>query len=301
MFGQSSPTRRRRDAAELAVRVAASIVTEARSNSKARAVPTESLLLEAREGIVRERSSRRLQKLELDRKMQAAVDRREVERREAEERRIRAGHVAAAVFEMDDALETILFSADRITLASAKAVTRRWARHARAQFGHPLWQARHLTLTELISEWRPRRSWPSDAALIRRLQSASLDERSAKDDEGRSLLHLALSRPFDPRSHEVVAALIKACPLLVTAADEAGRLPLHYAAASSARVETVELLVWSCPESVDRKDQKGHFPITAALQHVRNGRLGRGLSGHSRLIRPHPKAHGCSTYSGGEA
>ena len=69
-------------------------------------------------------------------------------------------NVLTAAEDMDDALETILFFCDRSTLASAKAVTRRWARHARAQFRHPHWQARHLTLTELITEWRPRRSWP---------------------------------------------------------------------------------------------------------------------------------------------
>lgn len=183
------------------------------------------MLLNVREEDVR--FSRRLRTLGGQREQDAprmegsrttlANERREV--RDAEERRIRAGNVAAAVFEMDDGLETILSCCDRDTLACAKAVTRRWANHARTQFRHPLWQARHLRLSEMIGEWRPRWSWPSDEALVRRLQRASLGERSAKDAEGRTLLHLALSRPFQPRSHEVVAALIKACPLLVTTAS----------------------------------------------------------------------------------
>ena len=182
------------------------------------------------------------------------------------EQLVQARLVAAAVFDMEDALETILFFCDRRTLSRAKAVTRRWAYHARVQFRSPLWQSRHLTLSEMLTEWRPRKSWPSDEAVIRRLRLASFDERSTKDGDGRTLLHLALSRPFHPRSHEVVVALIKACPLLVTVADEEGRLPLHYAAAAAVRVETIETLVWSCPDSADRKDKKGHFPVTAALR-----------------------------------
>lgn len=180
----------------------------------------------------------------------------------------RALAALTTVFEQDDILWNILFFLNRDSLSASKGVARMWAALARTHCRTAAWQANHLTLQEMITEWRPRAAWPSDAALLLRLRQATGAERDTKTDDGRTLLHCALSRALAPRSNEVVAALIKSNPQDAFTPDDTGRLPLHYAASSLAERDTIEALLRCHPEAADHMDKGGKYPVVGAVRGI---------------------------------
>jgi len=129
-------------------------------------------------------------------------------------------------------LAHVLGKLDLSALRAAKAVCRLWADEARCLLNDTDYQAEHISTAEQLRLYCHKEDWPSDTALVKRLQVVSGEAAQVLANAphfGWLPIHLAV---HSRRSCEVITALLKAHPpgAYATISSWSRLLPLHLAA-----------------------------------------------------------------------
>lgn len=146
-------------------------------------------------------------------------------------------------------------------LRAAKAVCRLWADEARHLLNDNDWQAEHISTTAQLQLYCRSEDWPSDAALIKRLEARPGEAAQARTQAPRDEwlpIHLAVE---SRRSCDVLTALLRAYPsgacrpvaaqnLLV--ASGRGLLPLHLAVLHEIDFDALAVLLDAFPGATQR-------------------------------------------------
>jgi hypothetical protein len=129
-------------------------------------------------------------------------------------------------------LAHVLSKLDLSALRAAKAVCRLWADEARCLLNDTDYQAEHISTAEQLRLYCHKEDWPSDTALVKRLQVVSGEAAQVLANAphfGWLPTNLAV---HSRRSCEVITALLKAHPpgAFATISSRSRLLPLHLAA-----------------------------------------------------------------------
>eukprot|EP00984_Skeletonema_dohrnii_P030798 scaffold22583_cov79-Skeletonema_dohrnii-CCMP3373.AAC.1 len=107
-----------------------------------------------------------------------------------------------------------------------------------------------------LQDWETLRSTVlSDPTLFRNITNTI---SACSELNGMTLLHATVR--FNPPL-DMVAQMIRLCPLMTAATDCLGRTPLHVAAGSKASASLIKLIALACPAACDVQDGEGKTPL----------------------------------------
>lgn len=118
----------------------------------------------------------------------------------------------------------------------------------------------------------------SSAAFLSVLVDAVPEAARMVDESGRSALHLCTGNA------DALRVLLDAAPTMLLTRDQAGMVPLHYAAQRGGPLDAVQLLLLEAPEGASILDNQNRAPLHCAMEFWNRPRLLDALSRFSGKI-----------------
>jgi ankyrin repeat protein len=108
-------------------------------------------------------------------------------------------------------------------------------------------------------EWQMLLATTESVAVLQRMLARRIDIRQLRNTDGTTLCHALVRKPWNANIEAILRTIVAVCRVDVDVGDNAGRTPLHHAAArgnTSAMRVLVEL-----GADVDRRDTSGMTPL----------------------------------------
>jgi ankyrin repeat protein len=164
----------------------------------------------------------------------------------------------------DDLLDELFADCSRPALARAKGLSRGWRERARRIMCEPSWQARHLTLPELLSLGSPPR------VLALRIATHPHEGTKKEAASGWTALHTAVAHTAEAHNAAAHNAAAHTAAVGVAASHGVGGSSQGVGSSSHGErdewLALVPKLLAACPQAAEARDAEGHSPLHLAAR-----------------------------------